>query len=225
MLVVRRIWVLLAVATALVLALLVVPWVTSGASGADAERCARFELQSRARERIVTGQGDRIVVIGDSYAVGLGLRKPRLSWPSALPGQVNVFAFSGSGFGARASDCPAVSYAARAGRALRQGADQVVVEGGLNDHDRPTREVRAGFRALMARLGDVPILVVGPPAAPDRVGAAHRVDALLRDESARAGVDYLSMTGEDLEYLDDGLHLTPAGHRAFGEVVATALRH
>lgn len=196
---------------------------TGSASGADAERCARFALQAEARERLATGRGDRAVVIGDSYSVGLGLREPASSWPSRLPGNVHVSGFSGSGFSRGASPCPGVSYDARQSRALRDGADLVVVEGGLNDHDQPESEIRLGFRRLVANLDARTVLVVGPAAAPARAAAAHRVDAVLADESTRAGVAYLSMLDHRFSYLTDGLHLTASGHRAFGDVVARAV--
>jgi acyl-CoA thioesterase-1 len=193
---------------------------TGSASGADAERCARFALQSQARERLATGQGERIVVIGDSYSVGLGLREPQASWPSRLPGTVHVFGFSGSGFSRDASPCPGVAYDARGPRALRGRADLVVVEGGLNDHDQPASEIRLGFRRLVDTLAGRAVLVVGPAAAPARAATARRVDAILAAESARAGVAYLSMLDHRFGYLTDGLHLTASGHRAFGDVVA-----
>lgn len=195
---------------------------SGGATGADAERCARFAVQSQVRERLVSGHGRRVVVIGDSYSVGLGLRDPERSWPSRLPGRVHVYGFSGSGFSRHASACPDVSYAARATRAVHAGADLVVVEGGLNDTDQPAADVRAGFRSLMTELEGKHVLVVGPPAAPARAAGARRVDLLLREECARAGVAYLSMIDRYLPYLDDRLHLTPAGHRAFGSIVADA---
>lgn len=204
----------------LAFATLLTPLVTGNASGSDVERCARFALQSEARERLTAGRGDRVVVIGDSYSVGLGLRDPRTSWPSRLPGEVHVFGFSGSGFSRDASTCPGVSYDVREPRALRRGAGLVVVEGGLNDHDQPVSEIRQGFRRLFQRLDGQSVLVVGPAAAPARAAAAARVDAILAEESARAEVEYLSMLGHRFSYLTDGLHLTRAGHRAFGDVVA-----
>jgi acyl-CoA thioesterase-1 len=211
-------WIAATLAAALVV--LVALTSTGTATGADVQRCAGFALQSEARERLTAGHGNRVVVIGDSYSVGLGLRDPRVSWPSRLPGEVQVFGFSGSGFSRGASPCRGVSYDAREPRALRGGADLVVVEGGLNDHDQPTSEVRLGFRRLVERLEGHPVLVVGPAAAPARAAAAGRVDAVLAEESARAGVAYLSMLDHRFEYLTDGLHLTASGHRAFGDVVA-----
>jgi acyl-CoA thioesterase-1 len=203
-----------------VLATLFTLLASGSATGADAERCARFSTQSQIRERLVTGNGDRIVVIGDSYSVGLGLRDPATSWPSSLPGRTHVFGFSGSGFSEHASPCGPASYADRAPHALRHSADLVVVEGGLNDHDQPASAIRAGFRSLIPYLRGHKVLVVGPPAAPARSDGARRVDAILREECTRAGLDFLSMLGEQLPYLADGLHLTPAGHRAFGRAVA-----
>jgi acyl-CoA thioesterase-1 len=193
---------------------------TGSATGTDVGRCAAFALQSEARERLTAGRGDRVVVIGDSYSVGLGLRDPRTSWPSRLPGNVHVFGFSGSGFSRGASPCPGVSYDAREPHALSSGADLVVVEGGLNDHDQPASEIRLGFRRLVEMLDGQNVLVVGPAAAPTRAAGAARVDAILAEESARAGVEYLSMLHDRFGYLPDGLHLTASGHRTFGDAVA-----
>lgn len=194
-----------------------------GATGADAEHCARLATQALARERMVTGHGEHVSVIGDSYSVGLGLRDPATSWPSRLPGRVQVFGFSGSGFSAHSSPCPHVTYADRAASAVAAGADVVVVEGGLNDYDQPTDEIRAGFRSLMGDLRGHDVVVVGPPPAPSRAAGAVRVDSVLREESTRAGVTYVSTLDHTFSYLDDQLHLTPSGHRAFGALVADAL--
>jgi len=214
---------LLAGAVVLLLMALATILASGGATGVDAERCGRLAMQSQVRERLVTGHGPRIVVIGDSYSVGLGLRDPATSWPSRLPGRVDVYGFSGSGFSAHASGCPHVEYADRAPYALGEGADLVVVEGGLNDTDQPDSAVRSGFRSLISELGGRPVIVVGPPPAPLRADGARHVDALLREECARAGVRYLSMVDRSFPYLDDDLHLTPAGHQAFGSIVAAVV--
>ena len=50
------------------------------------------------------------------------------------------------------------------------------------------------------------------------------VDRELRVLCRRAGVRYLSMQDRGFTYLDDRLHLTAAGHHAFGDAVAAALR-
>jgi len=195
-------------------------------AGADTDRCAGFRAAARERAELVTGTGDQVLVIGDSYSVGLGVRAWE-SWPTRLPGRVVVDGFSGSGFSREASSCGDVSYGARVARAApdwpRLVPGLVVVEGGLNDVDQPRRAVVAGFERLMAEVGGARVLVVGPAPAPDRAGAVPAVDALLARLAGEHGVGYLSMLDADLAYLDDGLHLTPAGHREFGDLVAAAL--
>jgi acyl-CoA thioesterase-1 len=194
-------------------------------AGDDTPRCDRFAAASVARAAEVTGAGADVLVIGDSYSAGLGLERPVESWPSRLPGRVHVAGFSGSGFSAAASPCGGrVSFAARAPEALRTTpARLVVAEGGLNDWDRPAAEIRAGFERLVAAVGDRTLVVVGPVAAPSRAQRVPAVDALLAALSAEHGVAYVSTTDLDLPYLDDRLHLTPAGHRAFGDAVAARL--
>lgn len=195
----------------------------AGRAGADGDRCERFAADSVERAAAVSGSGARVVVIGDSWSAGLGLDRAATSWPSRLAGSVHVAGFSGSGFSRGASTCPGVSFADRAAAALRGGADLVVVEGGLNDVDQPDADIRSGFARLMRTLEGHRVVVVGPAAAPSRAAGVPRVDALLAALSHRYGVAYVRSTGVDLTYLDDRLHLTPAGHQVFGDFVAGRL--
>ena len=204
---------------ALVTALLAVH-LAARARGADASRCERFEAASVLRAQVVTGSGARVVVIGDSYSAGLGLDAPGDSWPTRLDGTVHVAGFSGSGFSVGASRCPGVSFAARAADAVARGADLVVVEGGLNDYDQPADAIREGFDQLLAKLRGHRVVIVGPPTAPARAGAVPRVDALLAELAGQYDAAYVRTSGWTLTYLDDRLHLTPAGHRTVGDNVA-----
>jgi acyl-CoA thioesterase I len=194
-----------------------------GAIGSRPTRCERFAADSHDRAAAVSGSGTRILVIGDSWSAGLGLDRPADSWPSRLPGRVRVAGFSGSGFAEHASDCPQVAFADRAPRALRRPADLVVVQGGLNDYDQPDADVRAGFVRLMRSLDGQRVVVVGPASAPARARRALHVDLVLAGLAARFGVPYVPTASLDLSYLPDRLHLTPAGHRAFGDYVAHQL--
>lgn len=214
-----RLLVLLVVASLVALSYAVFERATSE----NLSKCQRFALASQARESVVTGTGRRVVVIGDSYSAGLGLDDPARSWPRELNGEVHVFGFSGSGFSAHASNCGTVSYADRAARAVANGADLVVLEGGLNDIHSSDAAIRAGVRRVLTRLHDLEVVVVGPVPAPARMPAAAHVDDVLAQECAEAGVRYLSMIDLDLDYLDGQLHLTPEGHREFGTAVAEAL--
>jgi len=199
-------------------------------------RCDGFRMGALARAEAETGpvDGAPVVVIGDSWSVGLGLDPRTDSWPSHLAGRVRVEGFSGSGFSAGASPCRGVSYAQRAA-ALRSSLDDlsrdssqrrvvtVVVQGGLNDADQPTAAVSDGFEGLMRELAGRDVVVVGPADAPARAAGVPRVDALLARLAAAYAVPYLSSRGVELDYLGDRLHLTPAGHAAYGEWVADHL--
>lgn len=195
-------------------------------AGADPQgaRCDRFAAASAARAATVTGTGDDVLVVGDSYAVGLGLDDPLAGWPSRLPGRVHVTAFSGSGFSRTASPCGPVSFGARAPEGVRRsGAALVVVAGGLNDWDQEPEAITAGFERLVAAVGDRTLVVVGPVTAPARAARVPAVDALLAGLSAAHGATYLSMVDLDLSYLDDRLHLTERGHRVLGDAVAARM--
>jgi acyl-CoA thioesterase-1 len=215
----RRRTVLVTVA-ALVCALVATGLMAARARGANLTTCDRFAAASVQRAGMVTGSGERVVVVGDSWSAGLGLDHPVQSWPSRLPGRVHVAGFSGSGFSAKASPCGRVSFADRAPAALRNGADLLVVEGGLNDFDRGRAEIKAGFARVMAYAAAYRTVVVGPALAPARAGDVPRVDRLLGHLCAKYAVPYVSMVDLRLPYLPDRLHLQPAGHRVFGDAVA-----
>ncbi len=199
--------------------------VASGASAESRDRCTRFAAASNAREAgVAGGSGPRVLVIGDSWSVGLGLADPSRSWPAQLSGdRVRVDGFSGSGYAATASPCAGASFAQRAREAARRPYDLVIVEGGLNDFDRPVAEIRSGVRHVLAAFEGTPVVMVGPASAPSRRRGVQRVDGVLAAEAERAGARYVSTKDLALTYLPDRLHLTAEGHREFGEFVASAI--
>ena len=203
----------------LLLAALMAFWAADRA-GAGATRCQQHRVDARERTGIVTGTGRRVLVIGDSWSVGLGQDDLGRSWAARLPGEVHVAGFSGSGFSARASLCGRVSFHDRAATAMAVRPDLVVVEGGLNDYDQSSADIDHGFRDLMADLAGHDVVVVGPAAAPSRTRAVPRVDDLLSSLADEYGVPYVRTSDLRLPYLDDRLHLTTEGHRTFGDVVA-----
>ena len=213
---------MLTTALALVAAL-VATGVFAARANASHSKCERFATASVARAQHDTGTGERVVVIGDSWSAGLGLDRPVESWPSRLPGRVHVAGFSGSGFSAQASPCGRVAFSDRAPAALANGADLVVIEGGLNDFDRTDAEIEAGFARVVEQAAAYPTIVVGPASAPSRAAKVPRVDRLLRRLSAEYDVPYVSTMDLDLPYLSDRLHLTEKGHRLFGDAVAARI--
>lgn len=213
---------LIAVLTVLlVVTALLATLMSARARGSEAALCERHATDAAARAQIVTGSGRPVTVIGDSWTVGLGLSDLGGSWPGQLSGRVSVAGFSGSGFARRASRCGNRAFSTRVG--ATRGANLVVVAGGLNDVDQPTADIRAGFRSLMASLSARSVVVVGPASAPSRAALVARVNTTLASLSEEYGVAYIDTTSWSLPYLDDGLHLTPAGHVAFGQQVADEL--
>jgi acyl-CoA thioesterase I len=208
------------VTVAALLCALTATGVLAARANANLSKCERFAAASVARGHMVTGSGERVVVIGDSWSAGLGLDHPVQSWPSRLPGRIHVAGFSGSGFSEHSSPCGPVSFADRTPAALENGADLVIVEGGLNDCDRSRAEIKAGFARVMRAAAPYRTVVVGPASAPARAAKVPRVDRLLRHLSAKYGVPYVSTLDLDLPYLDDRLHMEPAGHKSFGDAVA-----
>ena len=188
-----------------------------------ADTCRAIAAASAVRHAAVAGVGPRVVVIGDSYSQGAHLPDPTGSWPSMLPGQVVVDGFAGSGFAAAASPCSGEAFGPRVARALAEHPALVVVQGGLNDHDVPDDQLRAGVRDVLAQLIGSRAVLVGPPDAPRRAAQVARVDALLAAEADRAGVPYVRTSGWQLPFLPDRLHLTLDGHRAFGDAVAARI--
>ena len=190
-------------------------------AGADGSYCARHAAQASERAGIVTGSGDPVVVVGDSWSVGLGLERLGSSWPSRLPGRVSVEAFSGSGFSRTASPCGDESFATRA--AAVPGTGLVVVAGGLNDFDRSTTAITLGFGRLLTALEGRDVVVVGPATAPSRAAEVPRVDRLLARLADDSGIPYVATSDLRLPYLPDRLHLTAEGHAMFGDAVARRL--
>lgn len=183
--------------------------------------CERLGI---AREQLLdeaTGSGETVLVLGDSWSTGAKLPAGVRAWPTYLPGRVRVDGVPGSGFSERALGCRGLSFAGRAGAALRAThPGLVVVQGGLNDYDVTRAEVRRGFRLLALALGDREVIVVGPTLAPSRAAAVPAVDRLLSNLCAKAGFAYVPTTDLRLDYLRDGVHLTRKGHRILGEAVA-----
>jgi acyl-CoA thioesterase-1 len=190
-------------------------------AGAGTAYCDRHALQAAQRAEVVTGSGTPVVVVGDSWSVGLGLERPAGSWPSRLPGRVTVAGFSGSGFSRTASPCGDESFGTRAAAIPPSGL--VVVAGGLNDHDRSSTAITLGFARLMSALEGRQVVVLGPATAPSRASAVPRVDRLLARLAAASGVPYVATSDLRLPYLPDRLHLTAEGHTMFGDAVAGRL--
>ncbi|MFL6108833.1 MAG: SGNH/GDSL hydrolase family protein [Marmoricola sp.] len=187
--------------------------------------CTSYVAEAQQRTARVTGSGRRITVLGDSYALGIGLRDKSQDWVSTLQGRVSVFAFGGSGFAASASPCgPQYSIGGRAAQAMASRPEVVVVEGGINDTGQTADQITDGFAAVSTAVGRVPLIVVGPAAPPSRAVGARRVDRILRRLAEADGDVYVSMVDEPFTYVGPRfIHLTQTSHREYGARVAAAI--
>ena len=178
-------------------------------------------MRASARH-LVTGDGSPVLVIGDSWSVGLGQDDLGRSWAGRLPGR-----------GARrrllrvrvqrprehAADASPSHDRAPTALALRPAL--VVVEGGLNDYDQPAAAIDRGFRDLMADLAGHPVVVVGPADAPPAPRAVPRVDAPARRGSRRSTASPTSARATSTSPTwTTGCTSPTDGHRDFGDAVA-----
>jgi lysophospholipase L1-like esterase len=208
--------------------------VSAGAAAAsaakDAADCRRTTARVHsAAATTVDGPGTRVAFLGDSYTSGYALTDPQegyayvlsraLGWRAAVDG------FPGTGFTTDAT-CPGERYAQRVQR-IPTDAALVLVEGGLNDV-HGVGQVGGASGALLdqihARVPAAAVVVVGPPLVPNRAGGiVRRVAADLARTAIGHGATYVDPLGWSLPYLRDGVHLTPAGHRQFADLLAAQL--
>ena len=185
------------------------------------DMCSRFAAESVSRAAVVTGAGQQVVVIGDSWAAGYGLDDPSKSWPAYLDGEVRVSGFAGTGYARSSMErCGPISFGERAADAIRPGADLVVLEGGINDAHRELSEAEEGFRQTLDALKGHDVVVLSAPRVSTRAAAIKGVNKMLKRVSKEYGVTYINVFDLDLPYQADHTHLTPEGHVEFGKIVA-----
>jgi len=184
--------------------------------------------QGRGATVPMTSGQPLVVILGDSYASGFGLKRPHEAWPTQLGRREHwrVFIDGVSGTGMVNGGLCQQPYGSRVQQVLARRPQRVVIEVGLNDTAVSADVERHAAAAVLASLTSVPVVnVVGPPPVPGkRLADVRRVDGALRDASQRAGRHYVTALGWQLPYLPDGVHLTAAGHQQFAELVARGIR-
>jgi lysophospholipase L1-like esterase len=196
-------------------------------------RKAAADHAAGLRAPVTPGAPGLVVVLGDSYSQGAGLRGgPSAAFPAlvarATGRTVHLDGFGSTGFTTRGFcvDRP-VTYGERltADQLLALRPSAVVVEGGVNDarHGRPAA-VGAAAADLLRRLAAVPqVVVVGPAdVRADRRQLAAVDDALAADAAA-AGRPYLDLRRVRLPLQPDGVHPTREGQRAIAALLVPLL--
>jgi acyl-CoA thioesterase-1 len=190
-------------------------------------QCEDLTAEAKARNAVVLGSGERVAVIGDSYAAGLLLDNPEDAWPSQLATdfRVKVDVFGGTGFTDEVL-CPGHTFGERARAVADWDPDVVVIQGGLNDSASSAETIADGVEDVARALpDDVPVLLVGPPIVTelDEDGIAE-TDGTYAGLAAKHGWDYLSLVDWDLDFQDDKIHPTQGSQDDLGRMVLAEVR-
>lgn len=177
-----------------------------------------------------------IVVVGDSYARGVGASSKSNAYPAMLgrllDTRVRVVAAGGSGFTARGPKIGPVHKGPHTRRAPLVPArrDLLILHASPNDRLHPPERVAADMERFIARTrGDSPALVVGPVWARNRrellpatADAARRVAEAHGWPFLDAG-DWFAGT-PDAYLIADGAHPNDAGHALIADRIAERVR-
>lgn len=171
------------------------------------------------------GDGPRIVrVLGDSYVTGDALPDRSDRWVNELARDLNAtVTFDGIGFtGYVNGGCDEQPFASRVS-GVSGPSDAVIVAGGLNDVDASPEDLKSAVaHTLDAIDAGAPIYVLGPATTPAR-GDVSWIDEILKDAATQRGMAYIQASGWNLAFLDDGTHMTSAGHATYAAEVEAAL--
>lgn len=168
-----------------------------------------------------------VAILGDSYVMGDGLSDRAEGWAYHI-GKTNGWETSADGISStgytNGGFCGEHTYAARLPRLLQTDPDTLIIQGGLNDWQTDPADIeQAAGIALAAADGVSRVVVIGPVNAPSRARTLPSVDSALRAASESHGAEYVSTLRWDLEFLADNLHLTPAGHARFAELISAEI--
>lgn len=158
--------------------------------------------------RAETKLPQRLLVIGDSLAVGLG---PHLKADAAMDRVPYVAVEAKGGTAAHQWDYKI------AGLLQQHKPDTVLVVLGTNDAAMPDPTVnRQRIKKIVGFVNDsgARLVWVGMPTLPPRLKAD-----VVRDMITSTGVDYLDSRQISFERSPDGIHATPAGYAAWARAI------
>lgn len=176
-------------------------------------------------QTIGDGEPD-VFVLGDSYAAGDMLEDQGDRWVDQYAADegvtVRLNAIGYTGF-VNDGPCGDLSFDTRIDSLLADRQPGVlIVAGGMNDWQADPTVLREAVRAVLDEAASVPrVVLVGPANAPAR--DAHTADEVVRGVAAERDREYVSMIDADLEFGDDGVHMTAAGHAEYAALVEAAV--
>jgi lysophospholipase L1-like esterase len=190
----------------------------------NAGACKAANAEARKMTGPFTFGSKRVVVLGDSYAVGTTLSDPQhQAWDVLLARRekwnLTVHGIGRTGF-VNGGYCGNQSYPNRVRQLLADHPQMIIVEGGNNDAGQSG--IGAAARAVLAKIpATIRVVVVGPTDAPGRDSSDQRTTD--RELAAAAGKRYISPLRWKLKYGPDHIHMTAAGNRILADHLAAAL--
>ncbi len=175
-----------------------------------------------AQARLNSVGTPQLVVIGDSYAAGVGPASVSQSWPRLLTGwHVYVIAHGGAGF--TKPGCAGGQFGNDVAPAIARKPEKVVIEGGLNDRAAPS-SIKGDADAVLSRFPRGGAVVVGPASPPSLpLAPLTIIDRDLKSAAAAHGDTYVTLLGvlspSDFKFL----HPTAAGEIVIAQLVQAAL--
>lgn len=227
----KKKYIVLPVAAAVVVASGIAGVQTFKAIQAESSRAVQCEAV-RAVERQVGEERAAIathvpefVVLGDSYAQGMGLEDPLDAYPYLLDDRPLVNGSGGSGY---LSDgpCDDALFIDRLSSVLASEPEVLLIQGGINDRSRGDVETAAGtlFDAAKSVSPETRIVVIGP-FAPAAV-AGTDLDAVrdgIRRAALERSLDFIDPASWEFTVQDDGLHPNASGHVEIASAISEAL--
>ncbi len=176
----------------------------------------------KAQARLNSVGKPQLVVIGDSYAAGVGPASVSQSWPRLLTGwHVYVIAHGGAGF--TKPGCGGGQFGDEVSAAIMRKPTKVVIEGGLNDQ-AGLSSIKSDADAVLARFPRGAAVVVGPASPPsERLSTLMIIDGDLKSAAVTHGDAYVTLLGVLSPSDFNFLHPSAAGEIVIARSVQAAL--
>jgi lysophospholipase L1-like esterase len=189
---------------------------------ATAADCKPIIAIQTAQARLNSVGTPQLVIIGDSYAAGVGPASVSQSWPRLLTGwHVFVLAHGGAGF--TQPGCDGGQYGNEVSAAVARKPMKVVIEGGLNDQGGVS-SLPSDANAVLARFRRGEVVVVGPADPPSEpLATLTTIDRDLKSAAAAHGDRYVSLIGTLSPSEFTFLHPTAGGEAVIAQLVQAAI--
>lgn len=190
-------------------------------------------------------EGARVLVVGDSFALGVGASDQNKRWPNLLAKaegwDVTVDAVGSTGFisGGGSMGTNHNDYASRLASLARAQAyqpDLVILEGGQNDvaasNEQLTRAVTITVRMVQAVWPSAQVIVLGPSPPEPLATQLDRLNDCVERGATLAGVYsvnprrtawFTSTNSQSTNY--KGSHVNDAGHALIAARMEEAMKH